>query len=67
MSNAKRPSAPTPKDDGRQVHGNKAPFSPQTLMEVAPGGSVSKKGGPNTYFSGDECEKGTGDAKPVWP
>lgn len=67
MANARRPSVPKPKDAQGLVHNNMAPFTPQTLTEVAPGGSVSKKGGPNAYFNGDECEKGTGDAKPVWP
>lgn len=67
MANANRPSVPNPTEMQKQVKGNTAPFSPQTLVEVAPGGSVMKKGDVNSYFNGDECEKGTGDKKPVWP
>jgi len=67
MANAKRPSAPKPKGANGLVHGNAAPFSPQKLEEIAPGGSVSSKGMPNSYLGGENCEKGTGDAKPVWP
>ena len=66
MANAKRPSAPTPKDKG-QPHGNKAPFSPQKLEEVAPGGSKMSKGTTGSYLGGDDCEKGTGFKQPVWP
>lgn len=67
MANAKRPTSPSPKDKG-QPHSNMAPFSPHKLEEVAPGGSVSKKGDLKAYFEGgDPCEVGTGDAKPNWP
>ena len=65
MANAKRSAVPNPKDSG-QPHGNKAPFSPQKLDEVAPGGSMNK-GTVTSYFTSEACEKGTGDAKPVWP
>ena len=67
MANAKRPSAPSPKDKNGLVHGNTAPFSPQKLEEVAPGGQKTMKGTVTSYLGSDNCEKGTGDAKPVWP
>ena len=61
-----RPSAPSPKDTGKQVHNNAAPFSPQPQVFASNSGHQGK-GQVNPYFNGDTCEKGTGDAKPVWP
>lgn len=68
MANAKRPSAPQPKDKNGLVHGNMAPFSPEKLMQIAPGGSHMSKGTTGSYLGGDNStEKGTGDARPNWP